>query len=90
MDLIIMEDNQATIKVVRAGYSPKLRHIQRVHQVNLGSIKEELDKDDVDIVYCHTEFQAADIFTKALAPNKWENALALLGMDTTLPSVAAS
>ena len=47
--------------------------------INLGSIKKEIEKDDVDIMYCHTDFQAADVFTKALSPMKWNNALALLG-----------
>ena len=35
----IKEDNTATIKVMRKGYSPKLRHVQWTHKVNLGSIK---------------------------------------------------
>ena len=29
--LRVKEDNQATIKVVKKGFSPKLRHIQRTH-----------------------------------------------------------
>ena len=78
--LFIMEDNQATIKVVRQGYSNKLRHIQRTHKVNLGSIKEVIDMDQVDIEYCKTDELAADVFTKALPPNKWGNALKLLGI----------
>ena len=44
VELIVLEDNQATIKVLLRGYSSKLRHIQRTHKVNLGSVKEELDK----------------------------------------------
>ena len=78
--LDIRQDNQATIAVVEKGYSPKLRHISRTHKVDLGSIKEVLDTDLVNIAYVDTTLQAADIFTKALAPAKWENALALLGL----------
>ena len=88
IDLIVLEDNQATIKIIRNGYSSKLRHVNRVHKINLSSVYERFEGDNVDIVYCNTDFQAADIFTKALAPNKWDHALKLLGMDTTLPSVA--
>ena len=33
--LRVMEDNQATILVVKKGYSPKLRHVSRTHKVNL-------------------------------------------------------
>jgi len=81
--LEIMEDNQATIKVVRKGYSMKLRHIGRTHKVNLGSLKEVIDSDHVELSYCRTDDMAADIFTKALPPLKWDNALKLLGMAKT-------
>ncbi|CAE7560940.1 RE1 [Symbiodinium natans] len=85
--LVIHEDNQATIIVAKKGYSPKLRHIQRTHKVNLGSIAEQLDQEDVELTYVDTNLQAADIFTKALPPNKWDNALKLLGIRQKLPEV---
>ena len=81
MKLVIHEDNQATIRVVEKGYSPKLRHILRTHKVNLGSIREIIDHDSVSIGYIDTLLQAADIFTKALTPLKWHNALKLLNMQ---------
>ena len=92
----IWEDNQATIRVVEKGYSPKLRHILRTHKVNLSSIKEVLDLPEFEISYCKTDDMRADIFTKALVPAKWDNAIALLKMrlipaDTAdaLPRAAA-
>jgi len=88
IELIILEDNQATIKIVRKGYSSKLRHIYRTHKVNLGSIKEVLEEDNVTLMYCNTHFQAADIFTKALAPSAWQNALDLLGIVTDATAYA--
>ena len=42
LELVIHEDNQATILVAKKGYSPKLRHISRTHKVNLGCISEQL------------------------------------------------
>ena len=75
VDLYILEDNQATIKVCRAGFSPKLRHIARTHKINLGSVSEALEDPSIYLEYCHTTFQAADIFTKALKPQVWEYAL---------------
>ena len=83
----IMEDNQATIKVAEAGFSQKLRHVTRVHGVDISSIKEVLMMEGMSIEYCPTDEQAADIFTKALAPHKWPNALELLGMTTIPPNV---
>ena len=78
----ILEDNQATIKIIRKGFSQKLRSTARVFKVNVGAISDTIEQDEsIDIMYCHTDFQAADIFTKALQPHKWINALALLGID---------
>ena len=82
MQLEILEDNQATIKVVMKGYSPKLRHVSRTHKVDLASIKELLDTEPITLDYVVTDEQAADIFTKALVPAKWDNAIKLLGMLT--------
>ena len=80
VSLQVMEDNQATILVVKAGWSPKLRHIQRGHKVDLGSLSEEFNEPGLSLEYVETDRQAADIFTKALEPQKWQNALNLLGM----------
>ena len=82
VDLIIHEDNQATIKVVENGYSSKLRHISRTHKVNLGGLSEILQQQGIRIQYVESIKQAADIFTKALEPLKWPNALELLNMHT--------
>ena len=82
------EDNQATILVAKKGYSPKLRNIARTHEVNLGSISEQLEEGTgVEIEYVDTAEQAADIFTKALVPQKWDRAIKLLGIRQKLPAV---
>ena len=41
----------------------------------------------ISIQYVDTNLQAADIFTKALLPQKWDNALKLLGIRQSLPEV---
>eukprot|EP00439_Symbiodinium_sp_Y106_P039865 s7759_g4.t2 len=70
-----------------AGEKEDAKHIARTHKVNLGSIAEVLEEDDVEIEYVDTNLQAADIFTKALPPQQWDNALKLLGMRQNLPEV---
>ena len=80
-----LEDIQATIIVVKRGYSPKPRHIARTHKVNLSSLSEIYFQDNASVEYVDTNEQAADIFTKALPPQKRANALQLLGMRTDLP-----
>ena len=67
----VLEDNQATILVVKKGYSPKLRHITRTHKVKLSGLSEVFRDDSAELEYCKTDDQAADIFTKALPPQKW-------------------
>ena len=88
--LRVMEDNQATILVVRKGYSPKLRHISRTHKVNLSCLSEAFAEGGISIEYVDTKEQAADIFTKSLQPQKWGAALNLLGMRTDLPEDLSS
>ena len=78
--LRIKEDNTATIKVFRKGYSNKLRHVARTHKLDLGVVKEAIDDHSVDLEHVETDKQAADIFTKDLPPNKWPAALTLLGI----------
>ena len=90
VNLVIQEDNQATILVVRKGFSPKLRHISRTHKINLSSLKECIDDPSVEIKYIDTNEQAADIFTKALPPQKWFKALCLLGIRTDLKCLVPS
>ena len=80
-----MEDNQAMILVVRKGYSPKLRHITRTHKVNLSGLSEVFRDDSATVEYCQTDKQAADMFTKSWAPQKWAAALRLLGIRVDLP-----
>ena len=88
ISLVLDEDNQATILGARKGYSPKLRGITRTHKVNLECLAEQLEPGNgVRLEYVKTESQAADIFTKALAPQKWDHALKLLGIRTDLPEV---
>ena len=82
VDLYIMEDNQAAIKICETGYSSKLRHIGRTHKVNIASIRDEVVKEHTHLTGVDTNKQAADIFTKALDPIKWPAALRMLGIRT--------
>lgn len=83
--LRVLEDNQATILVVKKGYSSKLRHVTRAHKVNLSCLSEIFGNPETELEYLETDKQAADIFTKALPPQKWGPALQLLGIRVDLP-----
>ena len=65
LKLKIKEDNEATIKIAKKGFSPKLRSLSRTHRVHLGAIHEEIIKPDIELEYIKTTEQIADVFTKA-------------------------
>ena len=85
----VKEDNTATIKVMRKGYSPKLRHVVRTHKLDLGTVKEAIDDHGVILEHVETKKQCSDIFTKDLPPHQWPKALQLLGMRPMVHEGAA-
>ena len=78
--LEVLEDNEATIKIVKKKGSAKLRHVSRTHKVNLASTYDVFEDENVDLEYVNTKEQVADIFTKALPPQSWDHALRLMGL----------
>ncbi len=87
VDLVLREDNQATMCVMKNGYSTALRHLPRTHRVCLAWIGEVVQDGDITIEYCSTDSQAADIFTKAFSSKpKWQNALQLIGIGPKISS----
>ena len=85
MEMVLREDNQATICVIKNGYSPALRHMPRTHRVSVAWLSELIQEEEVDVQYCDTNEQAADIFTKPFTGiPKWRNALQLIGIGPSL------
>ena len=78
--LEVLEDNEATIKIIKKKGSAKLHHVTRTHKVNLASTYDAFEDPFIDIEYVNTKEQVADIFTKALPPQSWDHALRLMGM----------
>jgi hypothetical protein len=76
----VLEDNEATIKIIRKSGSAKLRHVSRTHRINLASIYEQFKDPNISLKYVNTKEQVADIFTKALPPQGWDHALRLMGV----------
>ena len=66
--------DQAAIIVVEKGYSPKLRHIPRTHNINMSGLSELLGDPDIKIEFVDSLEQLAGIFTKALQLQKWYRA----------------
>ena len=78
--LRIQEDNTATIKVLRKGYSWKFCHVARAHKLDLGIVKEAIEDQSVLLDHVETTKQCADIFTKDLPAHAWTHAINLLGL----------
>ena len=57
-----------------------MRHLKRVHKINLASVKDQLDREDTELMLVGTKYQKADIFTKALSGTLWPAALSMLGV----------
>ena len=81
--LRVREDNEATAKIVVAGYSTRLRHLHRTQKIHVASLREQLNQPDIECMLVNTLFQKADVFTKAVAGSLWENAMKILSILKT-------
>ena len=68
--------------MAQAGYSQKLRYVNRTQKINIESIKEVLDRDNVTIRYINTSLQVAGIFTKPVTPETWEYTMHIMNIIT--------
>ena len=79
--MVLLEDNQATIKIIKNGKSQTLRHLSRTHHINICWLAELVRDKELEVEYIITTLQAADMFTKAFTNlQKWCAALRLSGL----------
>ena len=78
--LVILEDNDAVIKICIKGRSLMLRHVSRTHRVDLDALYLIIASDSgVAIRYVNTKMQIADIFTKgSFTAEAWRTLCKLL------------
>ena len=63
--LYVFEDNEAVIKMIIKGRSPKMRHVSRTHRVSLFWLFDRINLDPkIQIRYIATKYQIADLLTK--------------------------
>ena len=72
------QDNETVLAILKVGCSAKLRHMNRVHRVNVASVCERLAEDRVQASYCSTKLQRANGFTKVISPQEWPLVLSQL------------
>ena len=87
--LIICEDNDAVIKMCVKARSLNMRHVPRVHRVDLDWLFERLLKDtNITMKYVNTKQQMADIFTKgSFTAATWKELSSLLMIGPSFPLV---
>ena len=79
----LLEDNEASCRVVITGRNPSMRHMSRTQRIDVSSINDIYSKGLFFFVNCPTEFQAADIFTKhCIDKATWQRNLMLIGHFT--------
>ena len=82
VSLTLLEDNQTTAHNIRTGKFPKLRHIQRMHGVNIRWLHEALARGIFQLEDCHAQRMSADMFTKHFVnADSWKHATRLLGFQ---------
>jgi len=86
--LLIAEDNEAVIKLVKKARSMALRHLPRTHRIDLHWLFEVCSHPRVRMRYVNTKQQAADMMTKSINnPATWNHLLELCQIRPGLESV---
>ena len=77
--VVFHEDNEAMIRVCTTGRNPTMRHLGRVHKVDVAWLHERFTDDTYDLVYTKTDVMQADLFTEGYTRvDKWEHAVSLI------------
>lgn len=66
IDTILQEDNSAVISILRSGYSPKLRSLNRTHRISVAALAEVFQQGLIEAELTPTKERLGDIFTKPL------------------------
>jgi hypothetical protein len=89
--LIIAEDNEAVIKIIKKARSMALRHLPRTHRIDVHWLFEVCSNPRVRMLYVNTKQQVADLMTKALNnPQTWEHLLDIAQLRPGIMSAAAT
>ena len=74
--LVIAEDNEAVIKIIKKCRSVALRHLPRTHKIDVTWLFEVCDAPEIQLRYVKTDCQIADLMTKGFqSPDKWSSLL---------------
>eukprot|EP00439_Symbiodinium_sp_Y106_P026682 s402_g3.t1 len=86
--IIFFQDNETVLAILKSGYSPKLRHLGRVHRVNVASMAEIFEQEDFSATYVNSKDQLANGLTKVIPPAEWPEMLTQLCLSNGSPHAA--
>ena len=79
--ILVHEDNQVAVRIVRTGRNQTMRYLNRTHGVSVAWIHERYLAGDFEIQWEASDGMAADVFTKAFSnPLAWDAACWLVGV----------
>jgi len=83
--LVVLEDNDAVIKMLIKGRTDKMRHVSRTHRIDLDWLFDVMRNDPgLRIKYINTKSQVADMFTKGnFTSQLWQHLVFLSGLAPT-------
>jgi hypothetical protein len=76
-ELVVLEDNDAVIKMIMKGRTNRMRHVPRTHRIDLDWLFDVMREDPgIKLKYINTKNQVADIFTKGLfTAQQWSHSV---------------
>ena len=81
IEIDFMEDNQAVVKICKAGGSQRMAHLPRTHRIDAAAVSEQFIRGVANLTYCRTQDQAADIGTKRFSdPSDWVKVIYLINI----------
>ena len=82
--LVLHEDNQSALQIIKTGKNSTMRHLSRAHGISISALHDYCKLPGVTIVYVLSEEQCADIFTKCFKlATTWMHVSNLIGMSQT-------
>ena len=81
LELEAKVDNTQCLAAVHRGYSKKLRYLERIQRIAIGSVHELIENGDLVATYAPTDTHRGDGFTKALVPAKFITAREHMSMQ---------
>ena len=81
--ITVAEDNQAAVRIIISGKNPNMRYLSRTQRVDIARLNHFYSSSLFELIDCPTEFQAANMMTKAISDSReWNRDMCTTGHFT--------